>query len=279
MHTMWKGLVSFGLVSIPVRMFAATEDKDVHFRYLHKECRSPVRYVKRCPVCQADIGEDDIVRGYEIEPGRFVILRDEDLASVQPKKSRTIDILDFVHLSEIDPVFFDKSYYLAPDETGLKAYALLRQAMLATGKIAIARIVIRTSSSLAALRTFGDALVLETIFFPDEVRNVREIPFYGVVPAVDPREMEMAATLISQLTAVFDPNRYRDEYRQALLDRIAAAAAGEAVETPAAAPPRGNVVDLMRALEESIAAAKGSAHADAPALAPPGAGRRPRRTS
>lgn len=276
MHTMWKGSISFGLVSIPVRMFAATEDKDVHFRYLHKECRSPVRYVKRCPVCNVDIGEDDIVRGYEIEPGRFIILSDEDIANVQPKKSRTIDILDFVQLSEIDPVFYDKSYYLAPDETSLKAYALLRQAMLGTGRIAIARVVIRTGSSLAALRVFGDAIIMETIFFPDEVRSVREIPFYGVTPAVDPREMEMATTLIDHLTTVFDPTRYHDEYRRALLDQIAAAAAGEALATPAVAVPRDNVVDLMRALEESIAAAKTGGDGSEPA--PPGPRRRSRRT-
>lgn len=263
MHTMWKGSISFGLVSIPVKMFAATEEKDVRFRYLHKACHTPVRYVKRCPQCNLDIGEEDIVRGFEIEKGRFVILTDEDFASVQPQKSRAIDILDFVQLTDIDPIFFAKSYFLSPEETSLKAYALLREAMQSTGKIAIAKIILRTTQSLAALRLYGDAIVLETLYYPDEVRSVRETPLYGMKPPVDPRERDMATALIDHLSAAFEPEKYTDEYRSALLEQIQAKAAGEVVTSSDITVPRNNVVDLMRALQESIEAAK-SAHTTAP---------------
>jgi len=277
MHTMWKGSISFGLVSIPVKMFAATEDKDVRFRYLHKACHSPVRYVKRCPQCNMDIGEEDIVRGFEIEKGHFVILTDEDFASIQPEKSKTIDILDFVHLADIDPIYYDKTYFLSPEEMSLKAYALLREAMLATGKIAIAKIVLRSSQSLAALRIYGDSLVLETLFYPDEVRNVRETPMYGMRPQVDSREMDMAAALIQHLSAPFVAEKYTDEYRKALLSQIEVKAAGNTIESPTAIAPRGNVVDLMRALQESIEAAKAGQASDPPKQ-PPSPRARKRRT-
>ncbi len=260
---MWKGSISFGLVSIPVKMFAATEDKDVRFRYLHKTCHTPVKYTKRCPHCDVDLTEDDIVRGFEIEPNRFVIMTDEDFQNLQPKQSRSIEILDFVQLSEIDPIYFEKSYYLSPEETSLKAYGLLREAMENTGKIAIAKIIIRSSESLAALRVYGDTLLLATLYFPDEVRSAKELPFYGAKADVDPREIDMATALIDHLSAEFNPEKYTNEYRIALLDVISAKAAGETAEAPTVSGARGgNVVDLMRALQESIEAAKSSHDTD-----------------
>ena len=258
MHTMWKGSVSFGLVSIPVRMYAATEDKDVRFRYLHKACHTPVRYVKRCPRCDVDLSEEDIVRGFEIEPNRFVILDETDFEAITPKKSRSIEIMDFVNLSDIDPIYFAKSYYLAPEETSLKAYALLREAMRQKGKIAIAKMVIRSSESLAALRFIHDTLVIETLYYPDEVRNFQELPFSGVQPAVDLREMDMATTLIDHLSAPFQPDKYKNDYRSSLMDVIAKKAQEQTMETAPDTAVKGNVVDLMRALQESIEAAKSS---------------------
>lgn len=254
MHTMWKGSVSFGLVSIPVRMFAATEDKDIRFRYLHKTCQTPVRYVKRCPHCNVDITEDDIVRGFEIEPNRFVILDDEDFAALAPKKSRTIDIIDFVDLVDIDPIYFDKTYYLAPEETSLKAYTLLREAMRQKGKIAIAKIVIRSSESLAALRFKDNTLIIETLFYPDEVRSAYELPFHGDQPQVDTREMDMATTLIDHLSAPFEPEKYTSDYRALLLDVIAKKTKEQVIEVQPDTTQKRNVIDLMQALQESIEA-------------------------
>ncbi|MCY0876654.1 MAG: Ku protein [Firmicutes bacterium] len=278
---MWKGSISFGLVSIPVKMFAATEEKDIRFRYLHKTCNTPVRYVKRCPQCNEDIGDEDIVRGFEIEKGRFVILSEDDFASISPEKSKAIDILDFVQLSDIDPIFFHKSYFLSPEETSLKAYSLLREAMQSTGKIAIAKIVLRSSASLAALRLYQDSLVLETLFYPDEVRSVRETPLYGAHPTVDPREMDMASALIAHLSAPFVPEKYTDDYRQSLWERIQAKAQGETVTAASATSPRGNVVDLMAALQKSIEAAKagnGGPPQPVGATSSEGAPTKPRRT-
>jgi DNA end-binding protein Ku len=161
---MWKGSISFGLVNIPIKMFTATEEKDIRFRYLHKECHTPVKYRKVCPACNREVGEEEIVRGYEYELGRFIIIDEKDLAALKPDiDNNSIDILDFVSLSEIDPIYCDKSYYLSPLDTGGRDYNLLRQAMKDTGKIAIAKITIRTKQTLAALRVYNDVLVLETI--------------------------------------------------------------------------------------------------------------------
>lgn len=216
---MFKGSISFGLVNIPIKMFAATEEKDVRFKYLHKACHSPIKYEKKCPTCQKEIRQEEIVKGFEYEPGRFVIISDEDLEAVQSEvHGRVIDILDFINLSEIDPIYFDKSYYLAPQEIGAgdKAYNLLRQAMQDVGKIAIAKITIRNKQTLAALRVYENVLVLETIFYPDEVRSISLIPGLPEEKNADPKELDIAEKLIENLTEKFDPTKYKDDYREAL---------------------------------------------------------------
>src|SRR5690554_671473 len=149
---MWKGSISFGLVNIPIRMFAATEDKDIKFKYIHKECMGPIKYEKVCPNCNKQLQPDDIVRGYEYEPGKYVVIGDDDFAALRKSTGKTIEIIDFVNLTEIDPIYFIKTYYLSPQETGGKAYNLLRKAMNITGKIAIAKIAIRNKQTLAAVR-------------------------------------------------------------------------------------------------------------------------------
>lgn len=252
MHTMWKGSISFGLVNIPIKMFAATEDRDVHFRFLHKKCKSPIKNERVCPSCNEKITPEDIVRGYEYEPGQFVIIKDEDIEAVKPRSAKTIEILDFVRLSEIDPIYFEKSYYLSPQETGgSKAYNLLRAAMKDTGRIAIARITIRDKQSLAALRVLDNVLVLETIFFPDEVRPVSQIPGIPEDSATDQRELEMAKQLIENLTSEFQPEKYVDTYREALLEMIHRKVEGEEIVSAPEAPQR-NVIDLMAALQASL---------------------------
>lgn len=251
MHTMWKGSISFGLVNIPVRMFAATEDRDIRFKYIHRKCQTPIKYEKVCPNCNEEIGPDDIVRGYEYEPGRFVIMEEKDFEAIKPESARTIEILDFVNLKEIDPVYFEKSYYLSPQETGGKAYNLLRQAMDDSGRIAIARITIRDKQSLSALRVMGNVLVMETIFYPDEVRDTKQLPGIPENMKIDERELKMAGQLIDNLTAEFKPEKYRDEYREAVLELINKKVEGEEIVTPPEAPQR-NVIDLMQALQASL---------------------------
>lgn len=258
MHTVWKGSISFGLVNIPVRLFAATEEKDIRFRYLHKACHTPIETVRRCPHCNRDVAWEEIVRGYEYEPGKFVILTEEDVNAVQPEARKAIEILDFVNLSEIDPVYFDKSYYLSPDENGEKAYALLRCAMEETGKIAIARITMRTKASLCAVRVFRNALVLETLFYPDEVRSLRMVPNLPVEAELNEKEVRMAVQLVEHLSAPFDPEKYTDTYREALRALIAKKIEHDEVKV-APAPRPANVVDLMEALQASLEAAQNNA--------------------
>jgi DNA end-binding protein Ku len=193
MHAMFKGTISFGLVSIPIKMFAATEDKDIRFRSIHKKCHTPIKYKKVCPLCDEEVGPDDIVKGFEYEPGKFVIVSDEDIESAKAEvQARSIEIVDFVALSEIDPIYFDKTYYLAPQpEMGDKAYSLLREAMNNSGRIAVARVTMRDKQTLCVLRVYGEALVMETIFYPDEIRPVSEVPSLPHEAKIDPKEMDM----------------------------------------------------------------------------------------
>ncbi len=251
MHTMWKGSVSFGLVNIPIKMFAATEDKQIKFRYLHDQCHTPVKYQKVCPTCNREITQEEIVKGFEYETGKFVIIKDEDLEGLQPAFSKAIEIIDFVDLVEIDPIYFDKTYYLSPQDTGGKAYNLLRQAMLDTGKIGIAQITIRSKQSLAALRVYKNLLVLETIFYPDEVRAVDLVPGVPENVQVDEKELTMAKQLVENLTAPFEPDKYKDDYREALREMINKKIEGEEFEVAPEAPQR-NIIDLMQALQASI---------------------------
>ncbi len=252
MHTMWKGSISFGLVNIPIKMFAATENKDIRFRYLHKECHTPVKYKKTCQTCDKEIKEDEIIKGYEYEPEHFVILKPEDFETVKAEVHyRTIEIVDFVSLPEIDPIYFDKTYYLSPQETGGKAYNLLRQSMNDTGKIAIAKITIRSKQTLAALRVYENVLVLETLFYPDEVRAITLIPGLPENLVVDEKELSIANQLIDNLTAPFEPAKYKDDYREALRDLINKKIEGKEIERAPEAPQK-NVVDLMEALQASL---------------------------
>lgn len=252
MHTVWKGAISFGLVNIPIRMFAATEDKDIKFRYIHKTCNTPLNYKKVCPTCNKEVMEDEIVRGYEYEPGRFVVLNEKDLEAVRGQPgTRSIEILDFVNLSEIDPVFFDKTYYLSPQDTGGKAYNLLRQAMNDTGRIAIARVTIRSKQTLAALRVYHNALVMETLFYAEEVRPAAQIPGLLEKADTDSKELDIAVKLIDSLTAKFEPEKYTNEYKNALTELIHKKIEGKEVQVAPEAPKQ-NVIDLMEALKASL---------------------------
>lgn len=257
MRTMWKGAISFGLVNVPVKLYTATESKSIKFRQLHKECMNPIKYEKVCPVCNKELEDNEIVRGYEFEKGRFVVVDDKDLERIPEETAKTIDILDFVNLEEIDPIFFDRSYYLSPDETGSKAYALLRRAMEETGKIAIARVIIRSKQNLACIRVYDkNYLVMETMFYPDEVRSTAGLPSLPD-PKLHENEIKMAVQLIGSLSEKFDPGKYTDEYREALLELIHGKIRGEEVKVPGYTG-EGKVVNLMEALKASLEAANKS---------------------
>lgn len=250
MRALWRGSISFGLVNVPIKMYAATEKKSISFRQLHKECGTPIKYQKMCPTCKREVKEDEIARGYEYEKGKFVIIDDRDLESIPDETTRTIDIIDFVDLKDIDPIYFDHSYFLGPEETGHKAYILLRKAMEDAQKIAVAKVVIRAKQSLACLRPYGgNYIIMETMFYPEEIRDAREIPILPDVK-LNENEIKMAVQLVSSLSTEFKPEKYTDEYRKALLDIIRAKVEGEQVTIPV--PREEKVVDLMEALKASL---------------------------
>ena len=256
MRSMWKGAISFGLVYVPVKLYAATEQKDIKFNYLHKKCKNPVQYRKYCPYCQTEVAMDDIVRGYEYEKGKYVILEDEDFArDAVNGPGKSIEILDFVDLSEIDPVYYQKSYYLAPGDGGAKVYELLKRAMAETGKVAVARVMIRSRESLAAIRISDRTIVMSTMHYPDEIRHPGALTEMNYQVSLHDNEVKMAVNLINSLSAKFQPEKYTDTYRQSLMEIIQAKIAGEVIVTPAR-PESGKVVDLMEALKASINLAK-----------------------
>ncbi|MCF3944721.1 Ku protein [Oceanobacillus alkalisoli] len=259
MHTMWKGTISFGLVNIPVKMHAATENKDIKLRQLHKKCKTPIKYEKTCPNCDEAVKNEDIVKAYEYAQNKFVILDDEELEALKKEQEgKAVEIIDFVKLEEIDPIYFEKSYYLSPNEGGAKAYALLRAALMDTGKIGIAKMMIRSKEQLAVIRVYKDAIVVETIHYPDEVRAVDEVPNVPSKEAVGKKELDTAKLLVDQLTTEFEPEKYKDDYRTALMELIETKKNNEEVEVGGETKTKpDNVINLMDALQESLNRAKG----------------------
>ncbi|TMN22050.1 Ku protein [Lentibacillus cibarius] len=253
MHTMWKGTISFGLVNIPVKMHAATENKDVKLRNLHKECETPIKYERVCPNCDREVENDEVVKAYEYAKNKFVVLDDEELENLKKEqKDKAVEIMDFVELDEIDPIYFEKSYYLSPDEGGAKSYGLLRSALKDTGKIGVAKMMIRSKEQLAVIRIYENTLVAETIHYPDEVRDVKDVPNVPEADNADEKELDTAKMLIDQLSATFDPEKYKDEYRTALLELIEEKKDQDEVTTAQEKPKPDNVTNLMDALQKSL---------------------------
>ena len=251
MHTIWKGSISFGLVHIPVKLFAATENKNVSFRQLHEKCHTPIKYEKVCPSCETEVSQEDIVKGYEYEKGKFVILNEEELDVLAQKNNKHIEIVDFIKLEEIDPIYFNRSYYLGPHEHGEKAYSLLQKAMQDSQKVAIAKIMLRAKEHLAAIRVYEQALVLETIHYPDEIRRAENIPGLRDDIQISDKEMDMALQLVEQLTTTFDPEKYTDEYRERVKELVQNKVSGNEVKI-APEVPQTDITNLMEALQQSI---------------------------
>ncbi len=253
-RTMWKGAISFGLVSIPVKMYPATEEKSLSFNQLHDEDHGRIRYKRVCEKDGEEVSFEHIVKGYEVEKGTYVVLEDEDLDKVPVESTRAIDILQFVDIDEIDPIYYKKTYYLIPEETGVKPYALLREALGENGKVGVAKVAFREKEHLCALRIKDKAFVLETMYWPDEIRPA-EFEELDKAPKVRDQELKMAQSLIDSLTDEWHPEEYKDEYREALLDIVEKKVAGEEIEVVEEAEPT-KVADLMEALKASVEAAR-----------------------
>ncbi len=256
MQTVWKGAISFGLLNVPVKMGVATQHEDISFKNLHKKCHTPLQYKKFCPKCNEEVGKDDIIKGFEYDPGQFVLITEEDLEKIRIKTSRAIAIVDFVELKEVDPIYYDKTYYLWPEKGGEKPYMILRSAMEETGRVAVAKVAIRQKEHLCLVRTVGNALVLETMFYPDEIRAAGELGVDKLdeTVSVRPEEMDMAVKLVENLTAKFEPEKYHDEYREELLKLIRAKVEGREVVEAEEPQPAGQVIDLMERLKASVEA-------------------------
>jgi DNA end-binding protein Ku len=258
-RSIWRGAISFGLVNVPVKLYSAVSKKTVRFNQLHEKDNSRIQMKRFCTDEDHEVPYEEIVKGYEISPGRYVVVTPEELERLDPKKTRTIDIEDFVDLDEIDPLFYEHPYYLAPDTGASKPYKLLLEALKATNKVAIARVVIRSKEYLTAIRPAGDVLTMETMLFADELIDPHDI---DELPEDDARaterEVEMARQLIESLATDFDPTKYRDEYRERVLALIEQKAEGQEVAMPAEPEEPAAVPDLMAALEASLAAAKGT---------------------
>ena len=255
MRSIWKGAISFGLVTIPVKLYSATEQRDIAFHQVHREDAGRVRYRRVCQVCGEEVTYSDIAKGYELPSGEMVVLTDEDFADLPLSTSRAIEVLEFVPLEQVDPMFFAKSYYLEPETTGVKPYVLLREALEESGKVAIVKLALRQRESLATLRVRAGVFVLETMLWPDEIREP-EFDFLGEDVDVRSQELKMAGSLIDTMSGDFEPDQYHDSYREALMQVIEAKVEGKEVVQPEGVEEEAAVVDLMAALRASVEAAK-----------------------
>ena len=258
-RAIWTGAISFGLVNVPVKLYSAVEQKDVAFHQLQKDTGERIHYKRVTDDSDDEVAYADIVKGYEVDKGQYVVVTPDELESVEPGRSRTVDIEDFVDLDEVDPIYFEKTYYMGPaNKDAAKTYELLRKALERTNKVAIARFVMRTKQYLAAVRANGKVLMLETMYFPDEVRDADVIDNLPKGVKLSDRELAMAEQLIESLTSEWEPDRYHDTYRERVLELIQAKAKGEDIVTEEAEQPA-KVVDLMAALEASLEQTKGRA--------------------
>lgn len=256
-RSIWSGAISFGLVNVPVKLFTAVRKKDVRFHQLHEKDGGRVKQKRVCSIDGEEVPYEEIAKGYEIADGQYVMIEPDELDTLDPEATHTIDISDFVELDQIDPLFYDSNYYLVPDERGGKPYRLLLEAMQDAGRVGVATVVMRTKQYLVAVRPVSDALVMSTLNFGDEVVPQEELEG---LPAgrtkVGERELKMAQQLIDSLAADWEPDKYRDTYREQVLELIEKKAEGKEIVAPAEPERPAPVIDLMAALEASLAAAK-----------------------
>jgi DNA end-binding protein Ku len=268
-RSIWRGAISFGLVNVPVKLYSAVSKKTVRFNQLHDADGVRIQQKRFCPKDGEEVPYEHIVKGYEISPDRYVVITPEELEGLDPKKTRTIDIEDFVDLDEIDPLYYEHPYYLVPDTGATKAYKLLLTALTESNKVAIARVVIRSKEYLTAIRPADGVLTMETMLFADELvptDELEELPDPDV--EATEREVDMARQLIESLSTTFEPTKYRDEYRERVLDLIERKAEGQDVSIQPPSEEPAKVPDLMAALEASLAEAKGRKPAKAKATKP-----------
>jgi DNA end-binding protein Ku len=265
-HSLGSGTISFGLVSIPIKLYTAASAGGVSFNLLHAKCGNRIKYQQLCPVCNEVVDRQQIVKGYEFAKDQYVRFTDEELKSLEGEASRIIDINEFVPLAEVDPIFFEKTYYLGPDKGGEKAYRLLADAMAKTDRVALAKFVMRGKESLVLIRPAQNGLMLHTMYFADEVRDFGEVD-KGETAKIKEGELELASRLIDELThQEFEPAKYQDDYRLRVLDLVNTKVEGKEVTAASPEVHRAQVIDLMDALKQSLGKRAGEPGPSAPPL-------------
>ena len=252
--TVWKGHLTFGLLSLPVRLYSAARSETVSFNQLHKTDHSRVKQVLYCQAEDKPIQRSDIVKGYEYEKDKYVVVEEEEIKKVAPKTAKTMEVLEFVKASEVDPIYLESSYYLAPDEGGEKPYALLFEALRQSGYVGVANIAMHNREHIVILRPGSKGILLHTMYYPNEIRQVEE--FRTDTSAVKPKELELAKTLVESLEAPFEPDKYKDNYRENLLAMIQAKVEGKEVVETAQPAHKAPVIDILEALKMSLAEGK-----------------------
>ncbi len=258
MRSMWKGAISFGLIMIPVKLYTATEPQDIAFRQVHREDGGRIRFRRVCSIDGTEVPYEDVAKGFELPTGEMVVLTEDDMADLPLPTTRSIEVLHFTPEDQIDPILFSRSYYVEPEKAGARAYVLLRDALERSGKVAVVQVALRQRESLAALRTRDGVLVLETLLWPDEIREP-DFSFLDQDIAVRSQELKMAASLIESMTEEFDPAAHHDNYREALAELVAAKSEGrDVMQPPDSVTGKSEPTSLADALKASIAAAKDS---------------------
>jgi DNA end-binding protein Ku len=265
--TVWKGYISFGLVSVPVRLYAAAREEHVSFNQIHEVCGSRIKQQTFCPVCQRVVERNELVKGYQVDKDSYVLVNNEEIKSLEADSSEAMEIAQFVSLDEVDPIYYQASYYSAPEDPGRKAYGLLLQAMEKLNVAAIAKVTLHSREQIVLMRPYHRGIILHTLYYPAEVRDISE---YGKAENMNLQkpEIDLAEQFIRQLTAKFEPEQYKDEYQQRVVDLVETKRAGQVVAGQPQKPKLAPVIDLMEALKKSIAE-RGSAApaaASAPAL-------------
>ena len=276
-RAIWRGAISFGMVAIPMKLYIATESKDLSFVTLHSTCHTRLRQKRWCPYHETEVEQAEVARGYEFAKDEYRVLEEEDFEDLPLKSMHTIEIVRFVGMDSIDPVHYERSYYIEPESVGTKPFHLLKKALETTGRVAVAKVALRQKEHLCLVRPYQDLLMMETMYYPDEIRTTAEFDLHADGADVSDAELQMATMLIDQLTGEWQPSDFRDEYRDAL-EQVIEAKLGASAPLAAAPPtPQGKVRDLMEALRESIAAAKADAAAEPEAEAAAAPKRRARK--
>jgi DNA end-binding protein Ku len=248
--TVWKGYLTFGLLSLPVKLYSAARAESVSFNQLHKADNSRVKQVLYCQLEDKPIARSEIVKGYEYEKDKYVVIDEEEVKKVAPKTAKTMEVLEFVKSAEVDPIFFESSYYMAPDEAGEKPYALLFEALRKTGCVGVAKIAMHNREHIVILRPGGKGILLHTMYYRDEIRQVEE--FRTDTSVIKEKELELAVTLVESLGAPFEPEKYKDNYRENLMAMIQAKVKGEEIVEVSAAQQKAPVIDILEALKMSL---------------------------